>query len=73
MIINIVHSTAQGPKSMTSPPGRFSPAFDGVCMHVCMYGHTYSKSSMDQPGKVANPVRGQLNRENSYFPVRVRA
>ena len=25
--------------------------------------HTYSKS-MDQPGKVANPARGQLNREN---------
>ena len=28
-----------------------------------MYGHTHSKS-MDQPGKVANPARGQLNREN---------
>ena len=29
-----------------------------------MYGHhiTYSKS-MDEPGKVANPARGQLNRE----------
>ena len=26
-----------------------------------MYGRTYSKS-MDQPGKVANPARGQLNR-----------
>ena len=36
-----------------------------------MYGHTYSKS-MDQPGKVANPARGQLNRKNEYFPVRVR-
>ena len=34
----------------------------------CMYGHTYSKS-MDQPGKVASPARGQLNRENEYFPV----
>ena len=32
-------------------------------MYVCMYGHTYSKS-MDQPGKVVNPARGQLNREN---------
>ena len=31
--------------------------------HRCMHGHTYSKS-MDQPGKVANPARGQLNREN---------
>ena len=42
---------------------------------VCMFGHsphTYSKS-MDQPGKVANPARGQLNRENEYSPVRVRA
>ena len=28
-----------------------------------MYGHTYSKG-MDQPGKVANPARGQLNSEN---------
>ena len=30
-------------------------------VYVCMYGHIYSKS-MDQPGKVANPARGQLNR-----------
>ena len=37
-----------------------------------MYGSTYSKS-MDQPGKVGNPARGQLNRENKYFPVSVRA
>ena len=37
-----------------------------------MYGHTYSKS-MDQSGKVANPARGQLNRENEYSPVLVRA
>ena len=29
----------------------------------CMYGLTYSKS-LDQPGEVANPARGQLNREN---------
>ena len=41
---------------------------------VCMYGHTtYSKSGMDQPGKVANPARGQLNRENNNFLVCVRA
>ena len=39
-----------------------------------MYGHTSSYSkSMDQLGKVANPACGQLNRENEYFPVRVRA
>ena len=36
-------------------------------MYVCMYvyGHTCSKS-MDQPGKVANPARVQLNRENEF-------
>ena len=28
---------------------------------------------MNQPGKVANPARGQLNREYEYFPVPVRA
>ena len=28
-----------------------------------LYGHTYCKS-MDQPGKVANPARSQLNEEN---------
>ena len=39
---------------------------------ICMYGQTYSKS-MDQPGKVASPARGQLNKKNEYFPVRVRA
>ena len=32
-----------------------------------MYGRTYSKS-MDQPGKVDSPARGQLNRKNEYFP-----
>ena len=36
------------------------------------YGHTCSKS-MDQLGTVANPARGQLNRESEHFPVRVRA
>ena len=28
---------------------------------------------MDQPVKVANPARGQLNRKNEHFPVPVRA
>ena len=37
------------------------------CAVVCsMYGHMYSKSK-DEPGKVVNPARGQLNRENQYF------
>ena len=31
----------------------------------CIYGYTYSKS-IDQPGKVANPARGELNRENDF-------
>ena len=48
---------------------RNEPWRQTVC---CMYGHTYSKS-FDQPGKVANPASGQLNRENEYFPVRVHA
>ena len=33
-----------------------------VHMYVCMV-IPYSKGK-DQPGKVANPARGQLNREN---------
>ena len=47
-------------------------ACDDVDTISILYGHTYSKS-MDQPGKVANPARDQLNREDEYFPVRVRA
>ena len=31
-----------------------------------MHGHTYSKG-LDQPGKVANPARGQLNGENNGY------
>ena len=36
--------------------------FTYVCMviHICRSSHS---KSMDQPGKVANPARGQLNRE----------
>ena len=43
-----------------------------VCMHVCMV-ITYGKGIIDQPGKVANPARGQLDRENDVYPVPVRA
>ena len=35
-------------------------------------GGVHSKS-MGQPGKVDNPARGQLNRENEYFSVHIRA
>ena len=34
---------------------------------MIIVGHTYSKGK-DQPDKVANPARGQLNREN-VFPL----
>ena len=34
--------------------------------------HIHNKSK-DQKGKVANPARGQLNRENKYVFVSVRA
>ena len=40
-------------------------------MYLCMI-ITYSKSD-GQPGKVAYPTHGQLNRENDHFPVPVRA
>ena len=40
-------------------------------MYVCMV-ITYSKCK-DQPGEVANPARGQLNREHEYLPIPVRA
>ena len=43
----------------------------GISMYVCMV-ITYSKGK-DQPGKVANPASGQLNRENDFFPVPARA
>ena len=35
---------------------------DALRLYVWMYGHIHSKN-MDQPGKVVNPARGQLNRE----------
>ena len=44
-------------------------------VYMCVWlSHTvcYSKSK-GQPGKVANPARGQLDRENECFPVPVRS
>ena len=32
-----------------------------------MVTHIIYSKSMDQPGKVASPARGQLNKENGYF------
>ena len=37
-----------------------------------VWSHTYSKS-MDQPSKVANPARGQLNRENEKITISLSA
>ena len=34
-------------------------------MILCMYVWPSHIASIDQPGKVANPARGQLNRENN--------
>ena len=36
-------------------------------MYVCMVITYQVQQSMDQPGKVDNPARGQLNRENYLF------
>ena len=44
-----------------------------TCKVTHMYGHTSYSKIIDQPGKVASPARGQLNRKNENFPVRVRA
>ena len=37
-----------------------------------MHGHPIWQS-IDQQGKFANPTRGQLNMENIFYPVPVRA
>ena len=31
--------------------------------YVCVHGHTPYSKSMDQPDKIANPARDQLNRD----------
>ena len=41
-------------------------------LNVRMYGHRHHVQQTEhQSGIVANPTRGQLNRENEYFPVPV--
>ena len=41
---------------------------------VYIWSHIHiTRVRMDQPGKLANPASGQLNSENKYFPVPVRA
>ena len=46
-----------------------------VCVrYSCMTinDNVHIAKDKDQPGKVTDPARGQLNRENEYFPVPVR-
>ena len=43
-----------------------------VVLYVWCMVITHNKSK-DQPVKVANPARGQLNRGYEYFPAPVRA
>ena len=42
-----------------------------LCIYLCIYVSIYlcnkTKECMDQPGNVANPALGQLNKENEYF------
>ena len=51
------------PEGKERVKGKASRISSNVCMYVCICGHAYSKN-MDQPSKVANPARGQLNRED---------
>ena len=57
-------TTISNPRVEVSLPVSFPRCILTVCSlsYVVMFGHAYSKS-MDQPDKVANPARGQLNRE----------
>ena len=47
-----------------------------VCIYVFMYVRKlviiYKSQSLDQPGKVANPLCGQLNRGKIVFPLHAR-
>ena len=42
----------------------YRTGISGLYTVLCMYGH-HTWQSMDQPGKVANPARGQLNKEKN--------
>ena len=44
-----------------SEAARYTVVYMYVWSHI-------QQEYVDQPGKVANPVRGQLNSENQYFP-----
>ena len=54
----------------THSPQSLKGSCDSLKLHT-FYGHTHI-ARMDQPGKVINPARGQLNKKKQYFPVRLR-
>ena len=71
---SVVTCNSRAQHSVKEFPANFTRDFrftGAVFMYVCMV-ITYSKGK-DQPGKVANPARGQLNKENYFSPVPVRA
>ena len=63
-----IHRTTVALIVFRSRPGWITPIggneFPHDCL-VCMYVWHYIWQSMDQPGKVANPARGQLDKENN--------
>ena len=44
-----------------------------ITYYICMYDHGIKQIGGEPVGKVANPARGELNRENVFSPVPVRA
>ena len=44
-----------------------------TAQYVCIVITLCNSKSIDGPGKVANPARGQLKGENELFPTPVRA
>ena len=67
-----IHFLCSADHEQDRQPYPVDPYYCYMCDHTYIHGHAYSKS-MDQTGKVTNPALGQLNRENEYFSVRVRA
>ena len=70
----VVHlSDGLGGKCSTKPFLANGKIRSAVLQKGTVWPHIHTARAWDQPGKVVNPARGQLNRENEYFPVRVRA
>ena len=61
-IRNILQYRPRSPLSMANPMVKWHTYLSPYVLYLCIV-ITYSKS-MDQPRKVANPARRQLNRKN---------